>query len=93
MGGGAVGRRERRENAFSLWTVVYERRDERQALISNRSRGKHFVADLELEVEMAVGTMDECGEKEARSGLTVANKRHDPDKKIQRQDWTGKRWS
>lgn len=29
--------------------------------------------------------MDECGEKEARKGLTVANKRHDP--KI--KDWTG----
>lgn len=67
IGGGAVGRRERRENAFSLWTVVYERRDERQALISNRSRGKHFVADLELEVEMAVGTMDECGEEREKN--------------------------
>ena len=32
--------------------------------------------ESELEV-VAVGTMDECGEREARKGLTVANKRHD----------------
>ena len=44
---------------------------------------------MEWELEVAVGTMAECGEKEARSGLTVANKRHDPDKKIERKDWTG----